>query len=168
MDERLKARLQQAGRDRIVVSHAVGAANDGRYALIKLVLFGGTTELHVLPAGLAYWLLDQLARAMAAGAITDRRSGAEPGSPEAQQIALYAAARPEIVDADWYHAAQQIVAEIRAHAFGTALVLVSIASGTEATLILPDQVAILLHESLALATTYLIDRVCPPQSRSEY
>ena len=103
-----------------------------------------------------------------AGAIKDRRSEAAPGSPEAQQIALYGAMRPEIARADWDAAGHRVVTEIRAHAFGNALGLQAFADGTEALLIVPDQIAVLLHELLTLAATYLIDRTHPPRSRGEH
>jgi hypothetical protein len=163
----LAVKLQKAGRNRVVVSHAVGAADDGGCALVKVALFGGASEVHVLPAGLAYWLIDRIGEAVEAGALQDLRDAAEPGSPPAQQLALHAAARPEIADADW-QAADRIAAEIHAHAFGNALGLMTVRDGIEALLILPDQVAILLHESLTLAATYLIDRVHPAVSRSAH
>jgi hypothetical protein len=164
--EDLSAKLQKAGRNRVVVSHAVGAADDGRLALIKLALFGGTAEVYALPAGLAYSLIDRVAEAIQAGAIKDCRAQAEPGSPEARQLAAYGTMRPEIGRADWD--AARGVTEIRAHLFGNALGLQMAAGDVEALLILPDQVAILLHEQLILAATYLIDRVDPPVSRSEH
>ena len=162
----LQARMQAAGRSRVVVSHAVGAANDGRFALVKAALFGGAIETYALPAGLAYRLIDRIAEAVAADAIRDRRAAAEVGSPEAQQMAVYRATRPEIADADWD--APRMVSRIDAHAFGNALGLLVVAEGAEAPLVLPDQVAILLHESLTLAATYLIDRAHPPRSPSEH
>jgi hypothetical protein len=75
--------------------------------------------------------------------------------------------RAEIGRVDW-GAAGRIVTEIRAHLFGNALGLQVVAEGAEALLILPDQVAILLHEQLTLAATYLIDRRHPPFSTSEH
>ncbi|HEV8390686.1 MAG TPA: hypothetical protein VGQ35_12635 [Dongiaceae bacterium] len=102
---------------------------------------------------------------MEAGAVKDRRSEARSGSPETQQVA---AARPEIAGPDWDSAAQHIVTEIRVHAFGNALGLLVGADGTEVLLVLPDQVAILLQESLTLVATYLIGRAHPPRSRSEH
>jgi hypothetical protein len=132
--EELSAKLRKAGRNRVVVSHGVGAAHDGRHALIKVALFGRPIELYALPAGLAYWLIDRVAEAMEASAIKDRRSDAGAGSPEARQVALHAA----------------------------------VTDGIQALLILPDQVAILLQESLTLAATYLIDRTHPPLSHSEH
>ncbi len=163
----LSAKLQKAGRNRVVVSHAVGAADDSRFALVKVALFGGAGEVYALPAGLAYWLIDRVAEAIQAGAIRDRRSEAEPGSPEAQQLAAYGAMRPEIGSADW-DAAGRVVTGIRAHLFGNALGLQMAAEGAEALLVLPDQVAILLHEALTLVAAYLIDRTQPPVSRSEH
>lgn len=169
MSEAIATMLQKAGRERVIVSHAAGASDDGRFALLKTRLFGGGTETYALPTNLAYWLIDNIDRAIAAGAIKDRRSDAVPGSPEAQQIMLYAQARPEIAPDDWNTAAHHVITEIGAHAFGNALGLQAIlADGAEALLILPDQVAILLHESLALVATYLIDRRHPPHSRSEH
>ena len=167
MDNGLSGKLRTAGRNRVVISHAVGASNDGRHALLKVALFGGGVELHTLPAGLAYWLIDRIGEAIAAGAIRDRRSD-DAGSPAAQQIALYGAARPQISDADWELASHRIVGEIRAHAFGNALGLAAITEGAEALLVLPDQVAILLQDSLTLAATYLIDRAHPPVSHREH
>jgi hypothetical protein len=168
LDGELRGKLSKAGRNRVVVSHAVGASNDGRYALLKLALFGGDIELYALPADLAYWLIGRIAEALDAGAIGDQRSIATAGSPEAQQIALYQAARPEIAGADWELAARRIVAEIRAHAFGNALGMMTITEGTETLLVLPDQVTILLQDSLSLAATYLIDRAHPPASIREH
>ncbi len=168
LDQGLAEKLRNAGRNRVVVSHAVGAANDGRHALLKLALFGGGLELHAVPAGLAYWLIDRISEATAAGAIMDRRSDAAAGSPEAQQLALYGAARPEIAAADWGLASRRIVVDIRAHAFGNALGLMTVTDGAEALMVLPDQVAILLHEALTLAATYLVDRAYPPVSRCEH
>lgn len=164
----LAAKLQKAGRNRVVVSHAVGAADDGSCALVKAVLFGGASELHVLPARLVYWLIDRIGEAVEAGALKDLRDAATPGSPPAQQLVLHAAARPEIADADWQAAADRIVAAIHAHAFGNALGLLTVRDGVEALLILPDQVAVLLHESLTLTATYLIDRTHPAISRSAH
>lgn len=163
----LAAKLQKAGRNRVVVSHAVGTADDGRCALVKVALFGGASEVHVVPAELAYWLIDRIGEAVQAGALKDLRDVAEPGSPPAQQLALHAAARPGIADSDW-QAADRIVAAIHAHAFGNALGLMTVRDGIETLLILPDQVAILLHESLTLAASYLIDRAHPAVSRSEH
>lgn len=168
LDQGLAEKFRNAGRNRVVVSHAVGAADDGRHALLKLALFGGGLELHALPAGLAYWLIDRISEATAAGAIKDRRSEAAAGSPEAQQLALYGAARPEFAVADWQLASRRIVTDIKAHAFGNAIGLMTITDGAEALMILPDQVAILLQESLTLAATYLIDRAYPPVSRREH
>jgi hypothetical protein len=164
LDEDLSGKLRRAGRNRVVISHAVGASDDGRYALLKAALFGGAIELYAVPAALVYWLVDRIADAVAAGAIKDLRSTAVAGSPEAQQIAFYGAARPEISDADWEHASRRIAGEIRAHAFGNALGLMTIVEGSETLLVLPDQVAILLHDSLTLVGTYLIDRAHPPVS----
>lgn len=164
----LSAKLLRAGRNRVVASHAVGASNDGRYALLKIALFGGDIELHALPAGLAYWLIDRIAEAIEAGALKDLRSVAAPGSPEAQQVALYGAARPEISDADWELAAHRIVGKIRAHAFGNALGMMTITEGIETLLVLPDQVTILLHDSLTLSATYLIDRAHPTVTPREH
>ena len=161
MDEDLSGKLRKAGRNRVVISHAVGASNDGRYALLKAALFGGAIELYAVPAALTYWLIDRIAEAVAAGALKDLRATAAAGSPAAQQIALYGAARPEISDADWELASRRIAGEIRAHAFGNALGLMAIIEGTETLLVLPDQVAILLHDSLTLTATYLIDRAHP-------
>jgi hypothetical protein len=168
LDDGLSEKLRKAGRNRVVVSHAAGASHDGRHALLKVALFGGGVELHTLPAGWAYWLVDRVGEAIAAGAIRDRRADAEAGSPAAQQIALHGAARPQISDADWELASRRIVWEIRAHAFGNALGLMVITEGTEALLVLPDQVAILVRESLTLAATYLIDRTHPPVSQREH
>jgi len=165
--QELSVKLQKAGRTRVVVSHAVGAADDGRFALVKVALFGGGREVYALPAGLAYWLIDRMAEAIQAGAIGDRRPEAEPGSPEAQQLVAYGAMRPEIGPADW-DAAGRVVTEIRATLFGNALGLQVAAEEGDALLILPDQVAILLHEQLILAATYLIDRTHPPVSRHEH
>ena len=103
----LAAKLQKAGRNRVVVSHAVGAADDGSCALVKVALFGGASELYVLSAGLTYWLIDRIGEAIEAGALKDLRDVAAPGSPPAQQLALHAAARPEIADADWQAATGQ-------------------------------------------------------------
>lgn len=166
MGEELEVKLQTAGRGRVVVSHAVGASNDGHFALVKTALFGGTIETYALPAGLAYWLIDRIAQAAEAGAIRDRRAEAEAGSPEAQQVSLYGATRPLITSADWE--SHRLITEIRAHVFGNALGLVVIADGAQVYLTLPDQIAILLHESLTLAATYLIDLAHPPRSRSEH
>jgi hypothetical protein len=168
LDDELQGKLSKAGRNRVVVSHAVGASSDGRHALLKLALFGGDIELYALPTGLAYWLIGQIAEALDAGAIKDQRSIATAGSPEAQQVALYQVARPEIVSADWELAARRIVTEIRGHAFGNALGMMTITEGTETLLVLPDQVAILLYDSLTLAATYLIDRAHPPTSMREH
>jgi hypothetical protein len=88
MDPGLSEKLQKAGRNRVVDSHAVGAADDGRVALFKMALFGGAAETYALPADLAYWLIETIGRAVASDAIRDRRTDAAPGSPEAQQIAL--------------------------------------------------------------------------------
>ena len=66
MDEDLSGKLRKAGRNRVVVSHAVGASNDGRYALLKAALFGGAIELYTVPAALAYWLIDRIAESVAA------------------------------------------------------------------------------------------------------
>jgi hypothetical protein len=58
---------------------------------------------------------------------------------------------------------------MRAHGFGNALgVQAILTDGAEASLVVPDQVAILLHESLTLAATYLIDRTHPARSHSEH
>jgi hypothetical protein len=58
---------------------------------------------------------------------------------------------------------------MRAHGFGNALgVQAILTNGAEALLVVPDQVAILMHESLTLAATYLIDRTHPTLSRSEH
>jgi hypothetical protein len=160
--------LQKAGRNRVAISHAVGAANDGRYALIKAVLFGGAVELYALPAGLTHWLIDRIGEAVTAGAIRGRHPEAVPGSPEAQQLAMYAATRCEIDEADWERGARRIVGEIHAHAFGNALGLMMVVENEETPLILPDQVAILLHESLTLVATYLMDRTHPFLSGSEH
>lgn len=168
MAEDLQARLQAAGRGRVVVSHALGAADDGRAALLKVILFGGAVETYALPAALAYGLIDRIGQAVEAGAIRDRRADALPGSPEAQQIALYAAIRPVIDDADWEGGARMFVSQLDAHAFGNALGLRIVAQGSEFLLVLPDQVAILLHESLILVASYLADRTHPPASRSEH
>ena len=168
MDEDLSGKLRKAGRNRVVVSHAVGASNDGRYALLKAALFGGAIELYTVPAAVTYWLIDRIAEAVAAGALKDLRATVAAGSPEAQQIALYGAARPEISDADWEHASHRITGEIRAHAFGNALGLMTIAEGSETLLVLPDQVAILLHDSLTLVATYLTDRTHPPVSLRQH
>ena len=168
MDEKLSEKLRNAGRNRVVISHAVGASNDGRYALLKAALFGGAIELYAVPAAVAYWLIDRIAEAVAAGVLKDLRSTAATGSPEAQQIALYGAARPEISDADWEHASHRIAGEIRAHAFGNALGLMTITDGNETLLVLPDQVAILLHDSLTLVATYLIDQAHPPVSLRQH
>jgi hypothetical protein len=168
LDNGLSGKLRTAGRNRVVISHAVGASNDGRHALLKVALFGGGVELHTLPAGLAYWLIDRIGEAIAAGAIRDRRADADAGSPAAQQIALHGAARPQISDADWELASHRMVGEIRAHAFGNALGLAAITDRAEALLVLPDQVAILLQDSLTLAATYLIDRAHPPVSDREH
>ena len=168
MDEGLSGKLRKAGRNRVVVSHAVGASNDGRYALLKVALFGGAIELYAVPAALTYWLIDRIAEAVAAGVIKDLRSTAAAGSAEAQQIALYGAARPEISDADWELASHRVVGDIRAHAFGNALGLRTITAGTETLLVLPDQVAVLLHDSLTLVATYLIDRAHPPVSLRQH
>ena len=167
MTDDLPAKLQKAGRNRVVVSHAVGAADDGRFALVKVALFGGGEEAYALPAGLAYWLIDRVAEAIQAGAIKDRRSESEPGSPEARQLAAHGALRPEIGPADW-NAAGRVVTGIRAHLFGNALGLQVAAEDGEALLILPDQVAILLHEALILAAAYLVDQTHPPVSRREH
>jgi hypothetical protein len=156
--------MRTAGRNRVVISHAVGASNDGRHALLKAVLFGGAIELYSVSAALTYWLIDRIAEAVAAGTIKDLRSSAAAGSPEAQQIALYGTARPEISDVDWELASCRIVGEVRAHAFGNALGLMTITAGAEALLVVPDQVAVLLHDSLTLVATYLIDRTHPPVS----
>jgi hypothetical protein len=168
VDEDLSGKLRKAGRNRVVISHAVGASNDGRYALLKAALFGGAIELYTVPAGLTYWLIDRIAEAVAAGALKDHRATVAAGSPEAQQIALYGAARPEISDADWEHASHRITGEIRAHAFGNALGLMTIAEGSETLLVLPAQVAILLHDSLTLVATYLTDRTHPPVSLRQH
>jgi len=168
LNEDLSEKLRKAGRNRVVVSHAVGASDDGRHALLKAALFGGAIELYTVPATVAYWLIDRIAESVAAGALKDLRSTAAAGSPEAQQIALYGAARPEISDADWEHASHRIASEIRAHAFGNALGLMTIVEGSETLLVLPDQVAILLHDSLTLVATYLIDRTLPPVSVREH
>jgi hypothetical protein len=167
LDNGLLEKLRNAGRDRVVISHATGTSHDGRDALLKVALFGGGVELYTLPAGLAYWLIDRIGEAVSAGAIRDRRTE-EAGSPAARQIALHGAARPHISDADWELASRRIVEEIRAHAFGNALGLMAIAEKAEALLVLPDQVAILLQESLTLAASYLIDRAHPPASRREH
>jgi hypothetical protein len=168
LDEDLSGKLRRAGRNRVVVSHAVGASDDGRYALLKAALFGGAVELYTVPAALAYWLIDRIAEAVAAGAIKDLRATVAAGSPEAQQIAFYGAARPEISDADWELASRRIVGEIRAHAFGNALGLMTTTAGADALLVLPEQVAILLHDSLTLVATYLIDRAHPPVSLRQH
>jgi hypothetical protein len=168
LDEDLSGKLCKAGRNRVVISHAVGASNDGRYALLKVALFGGDIEFYAVPTALTYWLIDRIAEAVAAGAIKDLRSTAAAGSPEAQQIALHGAARPEISDADWELASRRIVGEIRAHAFGNALGLMTITEGIEMLLVLPDQVAILLHDSLTLVATYLIDQAHPPVSLRQH
>jgi hypothetical protein len=120
------------------------------------------------PPPYTYWLIDRIAEAVAAGALKDLRSTAAAGSPEAQQIALYGAARPEISDADWEHASRRIAGEIRAHAFGNALGLVTVTDGAETLLVLPDQVVIQLHDSLTLVATYLIDRAHPPVSLRQH
>ena len=164
MNEDLLEKLRKAGRNRVVISHAVGASNDGQYALLKAALFGGAIELYAVPAALAYWLIDRIGEAIEAGAIKDLRSTAATGSPEAQQLALYGVTRPEISDADWELASRRIAGEIRAHAFGNALGLMTVTEGVETLLVLPDQVAILLHDSLTLVATYLIDRAHPPVS----
>ncbi|MGH6891031.1 MAG: hypothetical protein ACREEP_02115 [Dongiaceae bacterium] len=169
MSDAIATILQEAGRERVIINHAAGASDDGRLALLKIRLFGDGTETYALLANLAYWLVDCLGQAVAAGAIKDRRSDAAAGSPEAQQIALYGEARPEIAPADWSAASHHIVTELRAHAFGNALGLQAIlADGAEALLILPGQVAILLLESLTLVAMYLVDRAHPPRSRSEH
>ena len=169
MDEDLSGKLRKAGRNRVVVSHAVGASNDGRYALLKAALFGGAIELYTVPAALNLLADRSDCRSDRGGrAQGSSRSAAATGSPEAQQIALYGAARPEISDADWEHASHRITGEIRAHAFGNALGLMAIAEGSETLLVLPDQVAILLHDSLTLVATYLIDRTHPPVSLRQH
>jgi hypothetical protein len=169
MDQGLSVKLQKAGQNRVVVSHAVGAADNGRVALLKVALFGGAAETYALPADLAYWLIETIGRAVAAGAIRGRRSDTASGSPEAQQIALYGKARPEIVSDDWNADQNLLAKDMRAHGFGNALGLqVSLTDGAEALLVVPDQVAILLRESLTLAATYLIDRTHPTLSRNEH
>ena len=169
MDHDLSVKLQKAGRNRVVVSHAVGAADDGRVALLKVALFGGAAETYALPADLAYWLIETIGRAVASGAIRDRRSDSGPGSPEARQIALYGEARPEIGPDDWNADQHHPAKDMRAHGFGNALGIQAILTdGAEALLVVPDQVAVLLHESLTLAATYLIDRTHPTPSRSEH
>ena len=44
----------------------------------------------------------------------------------------------------------------------------TIVEGSETLLVLPDQVAILLHDSLTLVATYLIDRAHPPVSLRQH
>lgn len=147
----------------------MGAADDGGVALLKVALFGGAAETYALTADLAYCLIEAIGHAISAGAIRDRQADAPPGSPEAQQIALYGDEGTEIASDDRNADQHRLAKDMRAQGFGDALgVQVRLVDGAEALLVVPDHVAIPMHESLTLAATYLIDRTHPPLSRSEH